>query len=196
MWLCVDVLMYIYAESERNISVTTFITSFPTPTPPPLCFCKALKAFQDRHFKITIIITIICWEWGKYPCHLANSSVMENFTSSGLSSCCQTCWEWGNIHVTQRTLQWSGILYSLVHLPVQWARGQFCSFTIQRWVYHFFHCTSWVYHFSLHTYILLRFFFSLAFGFSLSFRLLNNSTTTKLSREFRAISMKKIVKLM
>ena len=56
MWLCVDVLMYNYVESERNICV---IVLLPCPPPPPSWSCKVLRAFKDRHWKITIIITII-----------------------------------------------------------------------------------------------------------------------------------------
>ena len=59
MWLCVDVLMYIYTESEGSICVIIFITLI---LPSPSCFHKALTAFRDRCLKITfIIISIISW---------------------------------------------------------------------------------------------------------------------------------------
>ena len=55
MWLCVGVLMYNYAECERNIRVVILVTP---PPPPTLRSCKAPSAFKDRRLKITIVIII------------------------------------------------------------------------------------------------------------------------------------------
>ena len=55
IWLCVNVLLYIYAEFERHLC-NHFC--YPVP-PPPSCFWKELRAFKDRWLKMTISIIII-----------------------------------------------------------------------------------------------------------------------------------------
>ena len=54
MWLCVDVLiMYTYAEFERNICVIIFVTPFPLPLQ---VFVERSALLKDRRLKMIIIV--------------------------------------------------------------------------------------------------------------------------------------------
>lgn len=61
LWLCVDVWMYIFMQSEsaKNICINIVVSPSPLSLHVCLSVCKAPRAFKDRRLKITNIIIII-----------------------------------------------------------------------------------------------------------------------------------------